>query len=142
MRARLPLLVSGLVLALAACGPASEAPASEDPAPAAAAAPAASPAAAPPAARDYADEAAREAAAPVEVPVVAVDSQLFPAAQAGCLDEIAMATNSDRATLTVTGIEQAGSGISATVHVPGSDGRWYCLANADGTVQGTELRAN
>jgi hypothetical protein len=142
MRAPLPLLIAGLVLALVACSPAAEAPVTDDQAPTADSVPAQAPAAAPPSTPDYADEAAREAAAPAAVPVVAVDSQLFPRAQAGCVDEIAMATNTDRTTLTVTDIEQAGSGISVLVHVPGSDGRWFCLANADGTVQGTELRAN
>lgn len=140
MRAPLPLLIAGLVVALAACGPAAEPPAAGAPAPVAEAAPADAAAPAPSAAPAYADEAAREEAAPVDVPVVAVDSQLFPNAQAGCLDEIAMATNTDRATLTVTDINSAESGISVLVHVPGSDGRWFCLANADGTIQGTELR--
>jgi hypothetical protein len=140
MRATSPLLMAGLVLALAACGPAAEAPEADTPAPAPVVEPApVTPAPAPAAA----DEGDPEEAVPVQAPPpVAVDSQLEPKAQAGCLDEIAMATNADRTTLTVTDVEQAESGISVLVHVPGSDGRWYCFANADGTVQGTELRAN
>ena len=122
MRATFPLLIAGLVVSLAACGPKPEPPAPEAAAPVAEAAPAPETAPAPAAA------------------VAAPDGQTYPEAQAGCLDEIAKATSSNRAALTVTELNSAESGISVYVQVPGAAGRWFCLANPDGTVQGTELR--
>ncbi|MCX7034004.1 MAG: hypothetical protein NT046_08545 [Arenimonas sp.] len=122
MRAPLPLLIAGLVVSLAACGPKPEATAPEAAAPPAEAAPAAEPAPAPVAA------------------VTAPDGQTYPEAQAGCLDEVAMASATDRAALTVTELNSAESGISVYVQAPGAAGKWFCLANPDGSVQGTEFR--
>jgi hypothetical protein len=122
MRAPLPLLIAGLLVSLTACGPTPEAPAPE--------------AAAPPA-------PAPVEAAPAPAPAAAVtapDGQTYPEAQAGCLDAVATAASADRATLTVTELNSAESGISVYVDVPGATGRWFCLANPDGSVQGTELR--
>lgn len=124
MRAPFQLLIAGLVVSLAACGPKPEAPAPEAAVPPADAAPAAEPAAAP---------------APVAA-VTAPDGQTYPEAQAGCLDAVATAANADRAALTVTELNSAESGISVYVQVPGATGRWFCLANPDGSVQGTEFR--
>jgi hypothetical protein len=126
MRAPLPLLIAGLVVSLAACGPKPEAPAPEAAAPPAEAAPAAEPAPAP-------------EPAPVAA-VTAPDGQTYPEAQAGCLDAVATAANADRAALTVTELNSAESGISVYVQVPGAAGKWFCLANPDGSVQGTEFR--
>jgi hypothetical protein len=126
MRAPLPLLIAGLVVSLAACGPKPEAPAPE--------------AAAPPAEATPADEPAAEPAPAPVAAVTAPDGQTYPEAQAGCLDEIAMASATDRAALTVTELNSAESGISVYVQVPGAAGKWFCLANPDGSVQGTEFR--
>jgi hypothetical protein len=126
MRAPLPLLIAGLLVSLTACGPTPEAPAPE--------------AAAPPAAEAA---PAPVEAAPAPAPAAAVtapDGQTYPEAQAGCLDAVAAAASADRATLTVTELNSAESGISVYVQVPGATGRWFCLANPDGSVQGTELR--
>jgi hypothetical protein len=134
MRAHHSLLMAGMALALAACGPAAEAPAPEPAAPAAEAAPAVeAPAEAVPA-----ETAPAEAAAVVTTP----DGQTFPEAQAGCLDAVAKATNTDRAGLVVTKLNSAESGISVFIQVPGATGPWFCLANVDGTVQGTEFRGD
>lgn len=121
MRAPLPLLIAGLVVSLAACGPKPEAPAPEAAAPPAEAAPAAEP-------------------APAPVAVTAPDGQTYPEAQAGCLDEVAMASATDRAALTVTELNSAESGISVYVQAPGAAGKWFCLANPDGSLQGIEFR--
>jgi hypothetical protein len=74
--------------------------------------------------------------------VATPDGQTFPEAQAGCLDAVAKVTNTDRAALTVTELNSAESGISVFIQVPGAEGPWFCLANADGTVQGTEFRGD
>ncbi len=126
MRAPFSLLIAGLLVSLAACGPKPEAPAAE-------AAPAPAEAAPAPA------EAA-PATAPAAAAVTAPDGQTYPEAQAGCLDAVAAAASADRATLTVSELNSAESGISVYVDVPGATGRWFCLANPDGSVQGTELR--
>ncbi len=126
MRAPFSLLIAGLLVSLAACGPKPEAPAVE-------AAPAPAEAAPAPA------EAA-PATAPAAAAVTAPDGQTYPEAQAGCLDAVAAAASADRATLTVSELNSAESGISVYVDVPGATGRWFCLANPDGSVQGTELR--
>ena len=75
-------------------------------------------------------------------PTAAADGQTYPDAEAGCLDEIAKVTNTDRAGLKVTEVNSAESGISVLIQVPGANGPWFCLANADGSVQGTEFRGD
>lgn len=122
MRAPLPLLIAGMVVSLAACGPKPEAPAPEAAAPPAEAAPAAEPAPAP-------------EPAPVAA-VTAPDGQAYPEAQAACLDAVAAQTNVDRATLTVTEVLWAEAGVGVTITVPGADAPWSCLADESGKVQG------
>ncbi|MFY2763378.1 hypothetical protein [Arenimonas sp. MALMAid1274] len=75
-------------------------------------------------------------------PTPAADGQTYPQAESGCLDAIAKVTNTDRAGLKVTEVKSAESGISVYIQVPGANGPWFCLANADGSVQGTEFRGD
>ena len=90
-----------------------------------------------------ASAASDTAAAPEATgPTMAADGQTYPAAEAGCLDEIAKVTNTDRAGLKVTEVSSAESGISVLIQVPEANGPWFCLANADGSVQGTEFRGD
>lgn len=128
MRAPLPLLIAGLVVSLAACGPREEAeaptPAATDAAPAAEAAEAAE-----------AAPAAEATPTPAAV-VTAPDGQAYPEAQAACLDAVAAQTNLDRATLTVTEVLWAEAGVGVTITVPGADAPWSCLADEAGNVQG------
>jgi membrane-bound inhibitor of C-type lysozyme len=73
---------------------------------------------------------------PVEETAVAPTAPQYPLAREACLDTVAMEAKADRASLVITEVVRAESGVGITVVVPDTNAPWSCLSSEDGRVEG------